>query len=246
MLRLVVLLSFLLGYQPGIADSQDVLKISKQALDDAAQLSMEPVTADRSMITDALNTSQRALKELDLSKPHIPSIPKLDLLNIPTPKVDINNMATKGQNLLSAPEEKRYESQVMVFISTSMPEKTIKNYFFQSREINAALVLRGFVNDSLQDTQLYLSKFIDKDNLKATPSILIDPTLFERFEIQHVPVTVVTESQIKPCIKDSCPTPVYHKVSGDVSINWALDLVSRQSSSQISSTLNSLSHKRRY
>jgi len=186
----------------------------------------------------ALDQSKKALTEFESTKPVLPILPKPELFeSIQTQEpVDIGKLANQGQDIYRSTEndEKRYESQVLIFISSSMPDQTVTRYLNQSRRINASLVLRGFVDDTLLKTKKYLHDIlVATANPEADSSILIDPTLFNRFSITQVPSIVVTESEVQPCMKDACPPPVHHVVSGDVSLGWALALVGRQIKSEV-------------
>ncbi len=221
------------------ADNQAALAQTRKALDAAASL-QQPVPIDFQAVnknkSKELSHSQQVMKSLSQQQPVLPTVPKIDLLSIPSPKVDMNNLLKKSENLMNHIERqpKRYESQILVFVSSSMPDKTVRNYLQQTTRIDAAIVYRGLINNSMKDMRVYLSKILGdqpEDNNQSNdkkPTILIDPTLFDRFNIHQVPVTVVTESEIQPCRSSDCPTPVYHSVSGDVTLPWALSLVSRQ------------------
>jgi len=236
-------LSMLILGQPGYAGNQDTLTLTRQSIVKAQDYKPKPIDFKAAGKSEALTESQKAFKTIQQQQMVMPSVPKLDLMSIPTPKVDINNLIRKSHKLMGniAQQPSRYESQILVFVSSSMPDKTVRNYLKQTTNIDAALVYRGLINNSMKDMRAYLSGILQDQTEDKKPTILIDPTLYERFDIQQVPVIVVTESQIKPCQPTDCPTPVYHRVTGDVSLPWALSLVSRQIDSEaLKSTLRPL------
>ncbi len=198
----------------------------------------------------AMEQSKVVLDAFSQSMPTIPALP-LGFTNLePSPDIDIGDLSQQGHALTGSVDEAtdRYETQVLIFISSSMPDKAIENYMMSSARIDAALVLRGFVNNSLADTREYLARLIMRISNETTqiqPTILIDPTLYERFEVESVPSIIVTESQIKPCLDlGNCPVPVYHKVSGDVALSWALDTIARQiPNDQLKTTLRPLARE---
>lgn len=58
---------------------------------------------------------------------------------------------------------------------------------------------------------------------------MIDPTLFERFEVNAVPAFVVPLEAPAPCTNaGTCVTPVHAKVTGDVALPYALEVIARQ------------------
>ena len=245
MLRVLTIGLLFLAQSMSFADSRALLSPSAEALNQAMALLPDPMTFPQKATDEALQESVKALSTLERTKPVMPSMPKLDLMNIPAPSpIDIGRLSLQGEALLNRNDEQasRYESQVLVFVSASMPDTTVKRYVQQTQKIGAALVFRGLVNDSMKDMQRYLSKILGTDHQSVdNPTILIDPTLYSRFDIKQVPTTVVTESEIKPCQQDGCPIPVHHKVAGDVSLIWSLELVSRQvDSTQLKATLRPL------
>jgi len=240
MLRILIASAFILTVSQGTADTQTIINLSQSAIDQAADINSEPVSIDRETVEKILTQSREVMSDLDARRPVTPKMPNLELFNLdPALPVDIEKLVNQGQALMGRIDDQsvRYESQILVFVSSSMPVKTIRNYLEQTQKIGAAIVMRGLINDSMVDTRQYLAKALDKyrpDHTTAEqkPTILIDPTLFSRYDIQQVPTTLVTESQIRTCKDDDCPIPVYHKVSGDVSLVWALGLISRQIDSE--------------
>ncbi len=54
---------------------------------------------------------------------------------------------------------------------------------------------------------------------------VIDPTLFERFDVQQVPTVVVAETPAEACSIETCPTPAHVKIAGDVPLRYSLDRI---------------------
>ena len=72
-----------------------------------------------------------------------------------------------------------HKTAVIVFISLSMPESSLKSLFKEAEACGARMVIRGLINNSFAQTSQKLQ------NLKI--SVDIDPPLFEEFKIEHVP-----------------------------------------------------------
>lgn len=208
---------------------------TRQAIEQASRLQQE--RPDFQQAATAGERERRRSRELieKLGNPVAPSMPKIDLMKLPQQRIDVLDLANQGRQLRRGAtdgEEERYRSQILVFVSASMPERTLRNYLEQTARIQAALVFRGFKNNQLADMKAYLAGLMKDRKGKPEPTILIDPTLFERFGIEQVPVTVVTETKIQPCGQRPCPAPVFLSVSGDVSLGWALGLIARQAASE--------------
>ena len=92
-----------------------------------------------------------------------------------------------------------------------MPVETISNLAREAHKNGGKLVLRGLVGNSFKETA---------EKLKKIPhGALIDPTLFETYEIKNVPTFVkLLNEQRHP--KDKVP---YRKLSGNVSVQYALN-----------------------
>ncbi len=95
----------------------------------------------------------------------------------------------------------------LIFVSVSMPIESLKRLAYQAKQQGAILVIRGMVNGSMMET----AKLVDQ----IDHPIEIDPKLFERFEIKQVPVFVIPHKK------------AWHKVSGNVELNFALESVNK-------------------
>lgn len=102
------------------------------------------------------------------------------------------------------------ESSLLVFVSFSMPEQSLKQLAKQVKEKKGVLVLRGLHNNSYKQTLKKIYS-ITKD---AQSGFVVDPRLFEEFQVETVPTFIKKQS-------DS----LYQKVSGDVSLIYALNFL---------------------
>ena len=98
----------------------------------------------------------------------------------------------------------------LIFVSASMPTASLKKLAYQATKHNALLVIRGMVKGSMVDT----AKLVDE----IDHPLDIDPKLFEQFMIIKVPVFMVHYNQ------------GWHKVSGNVDLNFAVETVAQQKS----------------
>ena len=112
-----------------------------------------------------------------------------------------------GINVASATHEH------YVFISLSMPKQSLAQLLEQSRELNAQVVLRGFVNDSHKTTTKVLQDLITISKY----GVIVDPELFNKYEIKQVPTFVIADSDNH-----------YDKLSGNISWSEAINIIKRQ------------------
>ncbi len=92
--------------------------------------------------------------------------------------------------------------KILIFISLSMPESSLKSLFSEAAQQNAILVMRGLRNNSIKDTAQVLK------DLGISASI--DPKLFEQYHITRVPAFV--------CLKGK----EIVSLSGNVSLSYAI------------------------
>jgi conjugal transfer pilus assembly protein TrbC len=105
--------------------------------------------------------------------------------------------------------EDRYPS-LLVFVSFSMPMEALKTLGHQVNKAGGKLVFRGLVDGSFPKT----SEKMRELGVDA----LIDPTLYQAFEIKACPVFVLLD---KP-MPSSDEKPSHDKLSGHVSLHHAL------------------------
>ncbi|MGV8948504.1 MAG: type-F conjugative transfer system pilin assembly protein TrbC [Candidatus Paracaedibacter sp.] len=95
-----------------------------------------------------------------------------------------------GSSLLQNLEQKNSDSshlntQLLIFISESVPENSIKELWNQAQKVGGKLVIRGLVGGSFKATQQYIQGL----GIVAD----IDPTKFEEFEVTQVPTFVLSK-----------------------------------------------------
>ena len=101
----------------------------------------------------------------------------------------------------------------LIFVSASIPIESLKRLVYQAVQYGAILVIRGMVNGSMMET----AKLVDQ----IDHPLEIDPKLFERFAVNKVPVFMIPHKK------------VWHKVSGNVELNFALESVNKDRLSHI-------------
>ena len=132
--------------------------------------------------------------------------------------IDINQTISDYNAMLKNAKSNLGQSRLLIFISSSMPKKTIVNLMTQSSSIGAVFVVRGLMNGSYVKTYKYFYG-LKGDN---TVGIMINPTLFKALAIDSVPTFALYKSS-QDLMKTACNvSPTYVKVSGDVPVQYAL------------------------
>jgi type-F conjugative transfer system pilin assembly protein TrbC len=111
----------------------------------------------------------------------------------------------------------------IVLVSQSMPVPLLKDILRQANQFKALVVVRGLPEGEFLD-QVYKLQ----DLAKGTGAgLAIDPTLFTRFNVTEVPTLVLPMTPLVPCTEQGCSTPEHIKATGDVSIRYFLELITR-------------------
>ena len=150
----------------------------------------------------------------------------------------------EGRNTFLLPGEKIY-----LFISSSMPETFLRNYAQDLDKLgdeNIVMVMQGFVGGIkyIKPTLEFVQNIRKKSpacDPKTRPceafnaGIYIDPQAFARYGITTVPAIVYERDENEENLKDA------YRVSGEVSLEYALERIEKKSkSSQISHALKKL------
>lgn len=175
--------------------------------------------------------NNRMPTDAELRTVPVPSTPNVDAL--PQPKTarppDLEAIA-RGYQAAGGPVAQLQRPTsgpgLLVFVSFSMPHKTLERLVDQAARARASLVLRGFSNGSLQETVLGVQRVIGQREV----AFQIDPQAFDRFAIAKTPTFVLVRdgAQPKPCSSGQCfATEAFVSTAGDVSLEYALEHIQR-------------------
>ncbi|MBK6742661.1 MAG: type-F conjugative transfer system pilin assembly protein TrbC [Hydrogenophilales bacterium] len=113
-----------------------------------------------------------------------------------------------------------------VFVSLSMPRASLELLIAEAERTRTTLVLRGMVERSISKTMLTVQSLIRGRQVAWT----IDPEAFARFQVETVPVFVLTRQGARSsgCGDATCfAQDDTVRLAGDVSIGYALDAIDR-------------------
>lgn len=114
----------------------------------------------------------------------------------------------------------RREKDLMIFVSSSMPPNSFKSLMIQARSLGIPLIMRGFIKD-LSHTRKFLYEMAKED-----VSIIIDPTLFKKYNVSIVPSFIILKDGNLECEKNECKyTPLHDRISGNVSLGYVLETI---------------------
>ena len=165
------------------------------------QLSKKYMPAVQSFIAEANNkaassqlVAQEIIKNSNLSYQQDPSFNWLDY------------QAAKQQAAF-------LKTELYIFASLAMPKTRLIELIKEANNYNGVVVLRGLRNNSYKDTANFLQPIIQE----AGAGLIIDPTLFTTYNIERVPVIVVSDATINK----------YDKITGNISLQYALTEITK-------------------
>ena len=106
----------------------------------------------------------------------------------------------------------------MVFISSSMPSKSIQQWAIQADKLGAQLIMRGFVNNSFKETVILARELFSNHRVGG---FNVDPFKFKQYEIEMVPAVVLDVGG------------GVDKVQGDIGLIEALKIIKMQGENRI-------------
>ena len=126
--------------------------------------------------------------------------------------------------------DSRYaDAGILMLASFSMPDLSLQQMMSEAKQYGVPVVFRGFVNNSVFETQTALERVFG--SLENAPGFGIDPTVFTRFDIQSVPVIIGVDRDLELCETAGCegdPVPNHDRVSGNVPLSFALELMAER------------------
>lgn len=178
---------------------------------------------------DAAAWRQRGEKAIE-SAAHTPAPGIANWNNLPaaaSPVTDILPTVERFQSYLAQQSQGTPASGgLSVFVSLSMPRASLELLVAEAAQTGATLVLRGMADRSISKTMRAIQKLIGTRQVAWT----IDPEAFTRFQVESVPVFVLTRqgASTEGCGDEACfSQDDYVRLAGDVSITYVLDAIDR-------------------
>lgn len=152
-------------------------------------------------------------------------LPKVDY-DISQQELEKDALAKLLKSYRLKPDETNPRNQVinnplMIFVSASIPKSSLKDLMVQAQQVGGILVFRGVIG-SIRNTQQFLGS-LAKENVSA----VIDPRLFDIFQVKVVPTFVVLAKRPGDCDGSDCnTTPLHDRISGNITLHYALEKIS--------------------
>ena len=112
-------------------------------------------------------------------------------------------------------------TRLFYFFSFSMPLATLRSVAEETAAAGGVMVLRGLAGDDFRETVLRASEVAGKTDAE----IWIEPSLFECLGVEAVPQLALVSGFSEGA---DCAGAEYVKVSGDVSVSYALEIMRKE------------------
>lgn len=82
-----------------------------------------------------------------------------------------------------------WAGELYIFVSSSMPKSALVELGISAQQYDATLYLRGLKNNSFTDTASFVNDILQESG----EGMSVDPTLFQKFNIQKTPCFVLSQ-----------------------------------------------------
>lgn len=114
---------------------------------------------------------------------------------------------------------------IMIFVSLSMPKQALQQLLKQSQDYQVPLVIRGVLPEGFVPTTSRIMSLLEMpDGTTLDSGIAISPEWFQQFGVTHVPAFVAIGDS---CTESHCPENAYDIVYGNLSLPYALEVLSQ-------------------
>lgn len=209
MLRLVILILILFINCTIFAFEQDVTKLKNKAIEQYGEKLVKEIESWGSTLQDGIPT----IKPLQLQPGSNNSLN--DLIDR---FIDFNKERIPPLSL---------KPEVLIFVSTSIDQTSLRLWARQAEKVQAPLILRGLIDNSFKQTIQVTQEIFGKQEVGG---FSIDPEKFTSFKIQKVPAVVVNFTPIGNGKSDTVAK--FDVVYGNIGLNNALEIIVKNGSSE--------------
>lgn len=118
------------------------------------------------------------------------------------------------------PSAQKPMSSILIFVSFSMPEKSLEAYLRDASKINASVVIRGLIDNSFQKTFQRMAVLVKSS---GGSGVELNPLWFKRFGIDRVPAVVIVPKGSTCFDNQTCQREKdFDVMTGDITLTAAL------------------------
>lgn len=112
---------------------------------------------------------------------------------------------------------------LLIFVSSSMPTESLVQWLQEAQLLQAPVLLRGVVNQSLANTLTWIQPLLAQAGNAG--GIAIDPVAFETYGITTVPAVVISNDPAACYSNALCKAPPFDVVAGNGSLKAACEII---------------------
>lgn len=119
-------------------------------------------------------------------------------------------------------------SNLLVFVSFSMPDDALRQLGHDATKAGASLVLQGFLGGSAIDMAEAIHRVFGEN---TEVGFAVDPTAFNRFGVTTVPTVIALEEPLVSCKTRFCSEderPPHDRIAGNASLAFMLEAISER------------------
>ena len=130
------------------------------------------------------------------------------------------------QAILLTGNQAQHQTQAFIFLSSSMPQNSLTQWFYQADRLSIPIVLQGLIQDSMLETKKWIKTQLELAGGKG--GIQIDPIAYETYGIAQVPAVVIVSHPPDCAPNQSCLPPDFDVVYGNMGLNSALQIMAEK------------------
>lgn len=195
----------------------------------------EPTTAEKNrieqQIQEQLKGADQVAQDPEFLKNVERATSKVKSMEMPTsmPMINVREQDISPDNAINPDQLSGEAANVvqenrmspLILVSLSMPENALKNLTQEASRLDSSVTFRGVKSDNL--------KVMRDEFIRMGIEAQIEPSFFIRFGVTEVPTFILPLEPVPLCDNQSCPISRHVKVSGLVSVESALEFISRNS-----------------
>lgn len=178
-------------------------------------------TVNKKSWNEAIDQAEKQRKVFENVQPLPNNLPNVEVGQFTN--IDVEQIAKRYKKKGEA--QKAKVDGLIAFASFSMPRESLKKLIVDTKKVGGTVMFIGFKGG----TYMSMANEIAKLKLEGA-NIQINPNAFEQYKIKSVPAIVLVKPNGEEKLDtEGCVLPDnYSKVSGDVSIDHALTLMSEK------------------
>lgn len=219
------------------AGAQDTSELDRHRIEEAVRAAEDETTdfaLDVAKHAEAYAEEARALSESVMGK--MAKEGALDLSG--EGPLNWSDLLSGAPSIAKAQTVALSPAGVMVLVSLSMPEESLRSIVTDAHRAGVPVIIRGFARGSLRETAIAMHRLLSEtgpvqggtEAQSLLGGIKVDPRAFRVFGADAVPMFIATDAPLPDCdgLDCSAPPPPHARIAGNMSLTAALEALSTE------------------